>query len=113
MGQPGSKKPPRGHLQPTQHALPRIDGIVHRVQANVAVAAHELNLDHHQVVDMVQVLADDVLGMPIVVPLEHQVAACAHTNLVRDVARKNELAVAPLDLDLLTMLTTIRSDVMV
>ena len=77
-----------------------------RVETNVAVAADELHLDHHQVVDVLQVVADHVLGMSVVVPLDHQVAGGAHADLVRDMTRKHKLAVAPLDLDLFAMLTT-------
>lgn len=97
------------YLQATQHALACIDGIVDRVQANIAVTANELYFDHHQVVNVVQVFANDVLGMPIVVPLNHQVPAGPHANLVGDVAGKNKLPVVPLDLNLPTKLANVNS----
>ena len=55
--------------------------------------------------DVLQVVADYVLGMPVVVPVDHQVAGGAHADLVGDMAWKHELALAPLDVDLLIMLT--------
>lgn len=62
---------------------------------------------------MVQVLADYLLGVPVIVPLNHQVAAGTHANFIRDVARKNELALVPLDFDLPAKLATIGSDAVV
>jgi len=73
---------------------------VDRVQADVAAAANELDLDHNQVVNMVQVLADDLLRVPIIVLLDYQVATGAHPDLVRYVTWEDELAVVPLYFDL-------------
>jgi hypothetical protein len=61
-------------------------------------------------VDVVEVFANDVLGMPVIVPLEHQVTAGSHADLVRDVAWQNELPVAPLDLNLPAESAIISSD---
>jgi hypothetical protein len=96
----------RGDLQPAEHALAGVDSVVDRVQTNMAIAANELDLDHDEVVDMVQVLSNNVLGMPAVVPLDHEVTAGALADPVEQVIRKDELAVVPLNLDLLAWLTT-------
>lgn len=94
------------YAQPSQHALARIDGVMNRVQADVATVANVLDLDHDQSVDVLQILADDVLSMSVIVPLDHQVATGSHANLVRYVILKDELAVVPLDVHLIIMSVT-------
>lgn len=91
--------------QATHHALTRINGIVNRVQADVAVPARKLNLDDDEVMDVVQVLTDDLLSVAAVVAVQDQVAAGTHGDLVGNMPGKNKLPVIPLDLDLRSWLT--------
>lgn len=93
-----------GYLQATHQALTCVDGIVNRVQADVAVAPDELHLDHHQIMDMVEILANHIRCMSVIVPLDDQVAAGTHGNFASNVAREKELAVAPPDINLLIRL---------
>ena len=58
---------PQANLQPAHHAVARINRIVHRVEADVAVPAAERHLDHDAVVDVVQVLPDVLLAVSTVV----------------------------------------------
>lgn len=57
---------------------------------------------------MVEVFADDILSVPVVVSHEDQVAARTHADLVRDVIGQEELTVAPLDISLLTRSATVQ-----
>ena len=59
---------------------------------------------------MTEVFANDVLGVPVIVSLEHQVTAGSHADLVRDVAWQNKMPVVPLDLNLPAKSATINSD---
>jgi len=71
-----------------------------RVKADVAVATAELDLDNGQVVDVVEVVSDVLLRVPVVVFVNDKIAAGARRDLVRDMARQDKLTFAPLYLDL-------------
>jgi len=74
---------------------------MHRVKADVAITVQELNFDHGQIVDMLQVLADlcfGVLGWVEVV--QNQVACGTAGDLVCHMTRQNKLSICPADVDL-------------
>lgn len=93
---------PQANLQPAHHAVARINRIVHRVEADVAVATTKRHLDHDTVVNVVQVFPDVLLAVSAVVVVHNQVAACSLPNLAGNMARQDELSVVPLDLNLTT-----------
>jgi len=88
------------NIPAAHHAHSGIDGIVNRVEVDVAVSASKFNFDNYQVVDMVQVVTNVLLGVSPVIPTNDQVATRTRSNLASNMAGHDELTFAPLDLDL-------------
>ncbi len=91
-----------GLLLPTHHTGPRVDGIVHRVQANEAAATEKVDLDDNQVVDVVEVLPNRVLGDLGIASPDNEVPGGTAGNLGGHMAGQDELTIIPSNLDLET-----------
>ena len=73
---------------------------MHRVRRDVSVLAFESNFDHDEVMNMLQVITDSVLGMLWMAVSNDQVSCSTNTNFVGNVWRQNELTLVPSDIDL-------------
>lgn len=73
---------------------------MHRIGPDVAAPGLELDLDDNEVVNVLEIFADTLLGVPCVASSDDEIASGANPNLAGNMAGKSELAFSPLDLDL-------------
>jgi len=74
---------------------------VDRIRLDEAVSTIEVYSKHCQIVDVFQVFPDTLLGMARVASTNHQIPSRAVADLVGNMPRQNELAIAPFKLNLL------------
>lgn len=96
---------PRGadYLQAAHHAGPSEHGVMHRVGLDIAAAAHELHLDHNQIVDVLKVVPEVRLGQARIAAPDDEVASGSCTDLAGHVSSQDELTVVPADVHLLSV----------
>jgi len=87
-------------VQTTHHAHPCVDGIVDRVETDVAVATKVFHFDDHQVMNMFQIIPDGCFGVSVVVLANDKITAGTSSHLASNMTREDELTIAPLDIDL-------------
>lgn len=71
------------------------------VGPDVATAAFNFDLDHHQVVDMVKVFTDCLFGESRVAATNDKIPSGTETNLACDMAWQDKLAIVPAYIDLI------------
>lgn len=74
------------NLRSAHHAGSRKHGVVDGIGADVAATADKLDLDHHEVVDMVEILADGLLLDSRIAAADDEVPGSARSDLVGHVA---------------------------
>jgi hypothetical protein len=73
---------------------------VHRVCGDEAVAADEFHLDHDEIMDVIKVLSDTLIGVLRTAAPQDEISRGANANLAGDMARQDELTLVPFDLNL-------------
>lgn len=73
---------------------------------DVAAAAHEVDLDHHQVVNVVKILTNAFFREPRIATAKNEVARGSNTDLAGYMARQDELAIVPPYIDLIVVSVT-------
>jgi hypothetical protein len=86
--------------QATHHAGSREHGVAHRVGSYMAIATDEVDLDDDEVVDMFEIRPDALFGMPGIASSDDDITGRADTNSAGNMARQDELPVAPLNVNL-------------
>lgn len=73
-------------LHTAQHAGPCKHGVVDRACPDEAVALDKVDLDHHKVVDMLEILAYSLLSVVGITVADDEVAAGSEADFVSDMA---------------------------
>lgn len=73
---------------------------MNRVELDVAAPSNELDVDDHQIVDVVQVFSDTLRRVPTIVAADDKIPRCPLGNVPSNMTRQSKLAVAPLDFHL-------------
>jgi hypothetical protein len=82
------------------HACPSEKGVVNRVGGDVCVSFTEGDIDHYQIVDVIQMISDLIRREFTANASDYQVACCAAGDLVGNMTRHVELTVRPAELEL-------------
>lgn len=88
------------YLRPTHHAGPGEHGVMDGIRLDVAATAHEVDLDHYQVVYVVQVLTNALFCESRIATAEDEVPRGTNADLAGYMARQDELAIIPPYIDL-------------
>lgn len=94
------------HLRPTHHAGSGKHGIVNGICLDVTAAAHEVNSDHYQVVNVVQILTNALFCESRIATTENEVSRGPDANFAGYVTRQDELAIVPSHIDLVAVSVT-------
>jgi hypothetical protein len=73
---------------------------VHGIRGNVSILPIENDLDHDEIVDVLQIIPDSLLGMFWTAVSDDQVSRSTNANLVCNMRRQNELAIVPSNVNL-------------
>jgi len=73
---------------------------VDRVSGDVCVPISEIDIDHDEVVDVIQVISDLVCSEFAANTSDYQIARRSASNLVRHMARYVKLTIGPTELEL-------------
>lgn len=73
-------------LRTAQHAGPCKHGVVDRACPDEAVGLDKVDLDHHKVVDMLEILAYSLLGVVGITVADDEIAAGSSVDFVSDMA---------------------------
>jgi hypothetical protein len=90
----------RSDVRAAHHASTSKHSIVDRVCGNVSILTLEDDLDHNEVMDMLQIISNCFLCMSRTTVENDQVSCRSNSYLVGNMTRKDELAIIPTDLDL-------------
>lgn len=82
-------------FSPTHHAGPGEHGVMDGIRLDVATTAHEVDLDHNQVVYVVQVLTNALFRESRIATAEDEVPRGTNADLAGYMARQDELAIIP------------------
>lgn len=89
-----------GSLQAAHHTGFRCSGARNRVGADVALVAYDIDTDHGQIVDVLQIIADDLLSDVVSALVDHQVASRTLCDFSSQVHPHSLLPVLPLNMNL-------------
>lgn len=87
-------------LRPAHHAGSSKQGVIDRICADVAAAALESDLGNDKVVDVLQIVANHLLGDTLIASTDDKVACCTLFNFIRNVTGERELSIAPSNVNL-------------
>lgn len=82
------------------HTSPRKHCIVYWVERDDCVLASKLDINHHQIMNMIEIFANSLLGMSRGSVVNHQVSCRANSDFVCYMTRQDELAVVPANFNL-------------
>lgn len=71
-----------------------------RIGGNISILATEADLDDNKIVDVLEIVPDEVLGMLWRTILDNQVSGSTNSYLVGNMPWQDELTIVPSDLNL-------------
>lgn len=94
------------NLRATHHASSGIHGIVDRIRLDVAAAAHEVDLDHYKLVDVVKIFTNAFFRKSRIATADDKVPRGATADLSGYMAGQNQVAIMPPYVDLIAVSVT-------
>jgi hypothetical protein len=87
-------------LRAAHHACPSKHRIMNRIRGYISILPIENDFDHNEIVDMLQIITDCLLGVSGTTVSDHQVSRGPDGYLTGNVRRQNELTIAPTNCNL-------------
>jgi len=78
-----------------------------RIGGNVSILPAEADLDNNKVVDVLEIVPDEILGMLRRTILDNQISGGTDSYLVSNMSWQDELTIVPTDLSLRTVRTAL------